>query len=336
MRGFALLLFFPAIFAQKVKPDWNLLTDFTTNYAVNTKMLSQMSGGKMAAKEEQGVIQLDIHQMRMQVKADGSGVLLPLPPPDQFPPPSNVPPYAQILMGKNISYHAEFRFDATNGFGSTRMHLDVHGNPELSLEFCVKLNVPPGILPVGALVRQKLPQTEEKIQKFFDTEPHHDGIVEGQKVAIYGDEKRLSLKFLLNGVPVEADLAGKPVLSFANWHEGAGSIQEAGCNSHTSAMELLTKPGGTDMLEALDRSMAALEMMSKFTPAGNFLPPKPSVLVRDVAKEELSQMQVAGTFSWASTAVMGGIVGAFISAAIVMTVWRPNKHLLKEPLITDA
>jgi len=335
MRGFASLLLCRAIVSQKVKPDWNLLTDFTTNYAVNTKMLSQMSGGRMAAKEEHGVVQLDIHQMRMQVKADGSVVLPPLPPPDEYHPPA--PPYVQFLMGKNISYHAEFRFDATNGFASTRMHLDVHGNPPISSEFCVKLNVPPGILPVGAMVGQKLPQTEEKIQEFFDTEPHSDGIVDGQKVAIYSDPQTpLSLKFLLNGVPVEADYFGMPVLSFTDWHEGAGSIQEAGCNSHTSAMELLTKPGGAEMLEALDRAMVALEMMSKFTPAGNFLPPKPSLLVRDVAKEELSQMQGAGTFSWASTAVMGGIAGAFVSAAIVGTLWRPNKQLLKEPLITDA
>jgi len=339
MRGFVLLLLCRAIVAHEIQPDWNLLTDFTTNYALDSKTLSQMSGGRLAAKEEHGVIQLDIHQQRMQVKTDGSVVLPQLPPPGEFRPH---PPYPPFLAGQNISYHAEFRFDATNGFASTRMHLDAHGNlnvPPLSLEFCVKLNVPPNIFPLGAMVEQKLPKIEENIQNFWDTEPHHDGTVDGQSVAIYEAPPQplpISLSFLFNGVPVEADFGGVPLLSFTNWHEGAGIIQEAGCNSHTSALELLTKPGGAEMLDALDRAMLALEMVSKFTPAGNFLPPKPSVLVRDVAQEQLSQMQSAGSFSWASTAVIGGIAGAFASAAIVWAVWQPNKQLLKEPLISDA
>jgi len=62
----------------------------------------------------------------------------------------------------------------------------------------------------------------------------------------------------------------------------------------------------------------------------------PSVLVRGVTNEELTQMQGAQTFSWASTAVMGGIAGAFASAAIVGAVLRQKRQLLKEPLISGA
>jgi len=263
---------------------------------------------------------------------------LPPPPPDPY---ARVPPLYRFLADKNISFHAEFRFDATNGFASTRMHMDVPLNPnqpepKASLEFCVKLNVPPGIVPVGA-AEQKLPMEEERIQKALNQAPHSDGIVDGQSVAIFANPRSpLAFKLLHNGVPVEVDLVRIPVLRFTNWHEGAGDIQEAGCNAHTSAIELLTTPGGKEVLEGLDRAMDALEMMSHLTPAGNILPPKPSVLIRDAANEELTQMQGAWTFSWASTAVMGGIAGAFASAVIFGAVLRPNRQLLKEPLISDA
>lgn len=335
MRSVVLFLLCRATVAHEIKVDWNLLTDFSTDYALDTKALNYISSRPLGAVDEHGVIQFDIHTMRMQIKADGSFVL----PPPRGPPRPSAP--EQFLAGKNVSYHAEFRFDATNGFASTRMHMDAplmpnQPEPKVSFELCVKLNVPPGLVPVGA-VEQKLPMEEEKIQNQLDKIPHRDGTVDGQSVAIIDNPPSpLVFKLLHNGVPVEVDLAGIPVLRFTSWHEGAGNIQEAGCNAHTSAIELLTTPGGKEVLEGLDRAMAALEMMSQLTPAGNILLPKPSVLIRDAANEELTQMQGARTFSWASTAVMGGIAGAFASAAIFAAVLRPNRQLLKEPLLIDA
>jgi len=337
MRGVVLLLLCRVTVAHEIKVDWNLLTDFTTNYAVDTLALNHISPRPEPAAKEHGVIQFDIHTMRMQIKADGSFVLPP-PYPDPY---ERVPPLYRFLADKNISFHAEFRFDATNGFASTRMHLDVpmtpsEPEPKAALEFCVKLNVPPGLYPVGA-VEHRLQMQEEKIQEELNQVPHREEIVDGQSVAVFENPRDpWSVKILHNGVPVEVDLARIPVLRFTNWHEGAGSIQEAGCNAHTSAIELLTTPGGKEVLEGLDRAMDALEMMSHLTPAGNILPPKPSVLIRDAANEELTQMQGTWTFSSVSTAVVGGIAGAFASAAIAWAVLRPNRQPLKERLISDA
>merc|ERR1719210_3324544 len=102
---------------------------------------------------------------------------------------------------------------------------------------------------------------------------------------------------------------GVPVLQFTNWHAGAGEVDEVGCNAKTPATELLAAPGGLEVLQNLDRVVGALETLSSRIGTGEALAPKPSVLVRDAAREELAQMRAASALSGPKVAVVGGVAG---------------------------
>lgn len=327
--------------AVEVDPDWDLLTDFTTDYKLDSEAWPQHhnhyyqdyddydphEGNLPVTGVEHGTIQFDFNTEKIQVKADFSATVVD---------PKILPP------GDNITGHGEFTFDGTKTFASVRgvINAPIPRVPmpgaTVALEFCIKVNVPPGLFPPSFVFQKKLSEIEEKVTRGLASMPHSDGELGGQSVVVYTSPNgEASFALLPNGVPVDFEIKGKPLIQFSGWSKGAGDIQEVGCHSQSSASELLATPGGTELLERLDKAIAALETMSQLTAAGKILPPKPSVLVKYAAKEELAQMRFASSFPWTTTAILGGIAGVLISTGVVMAARRPGRFPDRLPLISD-
>lgn len=340
----AVLPLFPV--AREIQFDWPLLTDFTTEYSFNDKYLAQNSGRLFPPTESQehipeekehGVIQFDLNTERLQIKADGE---------IQVPQDANCP--LNKLGITSIQGHGEVRFNGKSGFASTRGKYTANG---FALEFCIKANVPQGMIPPSnVLLDGKLQEKEQQIQAQVNQIPHKDVTLQGQNVAMFSggpphQKTKVYVGLLHNGVPVGVDISDsqpsddmdhKPLLMVKNWHSGAGDIEEVDCHSETSAIDLLATPGGIEMLEHLDSVVGSFQSLSSYTLAAQVLPPKPSLLVRHAAKEELAQInKTTPVLSGTLTAIVGGVSGALVSAAVVMAMLRPSRDLRREPLISD-
>jgi len=323
----ASLLLCCATLAVEVHPDWKLLTDFTTDYTAFEPFYgSPFYGPKpKPVGNESGTFHVNLLSGGVKVQSSGS---IELPPPVERM-------RGAAFVGPLVTGHAEFRLNAEKGFASVRAKLEALE----ALEFCVKLNVPPQLLQLGlARVRQRLPVVEQLVQQKLALLPHEDGVVDGESVAIYplpGPGLR-SVSFLPNGVPVEYKTMGVTAMKFKDWHAGAGEIDEQDCHAITPS-EFLATPGGMEMLVVLDRGMAALGTMAEYIHGGGVAPPKPSVLVRRAAKEELARMHASQSLSRASmAAAAGGVAGALLAATAVVAVLKPSRRLLEEPLLSTT
>jgi len=311
----ASLLLCCATLAVEVHPDWKLLTDFTTDYTA----FEPLSGSKPLVNES-GTFHVNLLSGKVKFQSNGN---IELPPRAR----------AVAFVGPLVTGHAEFRMNAEKGFASVRAKFEARE----ALEFCVKLNVPPQLFQLGlARVRQALPAVEQRAQQKLALAPHESGVVDGKGVAIYPLGRFESVSLLPTGVPVEFKKMGATVMKFTDWHAGAGEIDEQDCHAIT-ASEFLAAPGGMEMLAVLDRSMAALGTMAEYIHGGGVAPPKPSVLVRHAAREELARTYASQSLSRASmAAAAGGVAGALLAATAVVAVLKPSRRLLKEPLLSTS
>jgi len=313
----ASLLLCCATLAVEVHPDWKLLTDFTTDYTA----FEPLSFSKPLVNES-GTLHVNLLSGGVKVQSN-SNIELP-----QLAEEMRGVAY----VGTRVKGHAEFRMNAEKGFASVRAKLEALE----ALEFCVKLSVPPQLFQLGlARVRQVLPAEEQRAQQTIAEIPHESGVVDGKSVAIYPLPRGGSVSLLPTGVPVEFK-KGASVMKFTDWHAGAGEIDEQDCHAIT-ASEFLATPSGMEMLAVLDRGMAALGAMAEYIHGGGAAPPKPSVLVRHAAKEELARMYASQSLSRASVAAAaGGVAGALLAATAVVAVLKPSRRLLEEPLLSTT
>lgn len=167
--------------------------------------------------------------------------------------------------------------------------------------------------------------------------PHQDYEIGTDKVTVFSSQSQPPLYWGLNpngspfgvGVTPPANGAWDPALQFSNWVHGAGVIDEQGCNSETSASDLLAKPGSLELLKKMDRAVMALQAMGPWEK----MPAMPSVLVQRRAQEELAQRTPAS----ASHAVfVGAVAGAFACAMVAAAALKfVRTGQLREPLISD-
>lgn len=338
----------------QIQVDSNLLTDFTTDYffseefvamRLNTHhhdFLEQYGIEKYYPAKEHGTIQFNARQEQIQWKANGHFRFPKIGgegPPREFP--DALKPVLGALQGQELTGHGEFRVDAKTGFASTRGNYQIMGFSE---EFCIGFKFPG--MPMGeAQIDAQIEQGAAQMQGMMNQMPHQDIDADGETLAVFPLAKPNPwgvfpvAAFHLNGVPFGFDLTNAkhlgdhtPLMMFKEWHAGSGDIHAEGCNSDTSAVELLARPEGNAVLEMLDRHvMSTQSAFSKFTPANMELM-KPSDVVRRAAQLELAQRQTTPALT--SIFVVAGLTSALISLAAVAVMSRSKKSH-REPLISD-
>merc|ERR1712151_1010549 len=194
-------------------------------------------------------------------------------------------------------------------------------------EFCFKINVPPDLDAKEQMVAQQLQQL-----------PHQDMEVGTKSITVF-DKPPIYLGFEQNGVPFGVGMSPpakgswNPALKFSNWVRGAGDVDEQGCNSVTSAAELLSKPGGLELLKKMDRAVGALQAIAQLPRGTHEMPTMPSMLVRRLAQEELLHRAPA---SVKLAPIVGGLASAVACVAVAIAALRfVRTGPFREPLISD-
>jgi len=308
--------------------DLDLYTDFSTDYDFDDTEMVTLDP-TMPKENEHGHIQLSIAKEKFMVKADGQITLQPADVAGLNPPPPPGP-----WLG-----HGEMRFDGPAGFASLRGNLHFGG---FASEFCLKFNVPPGSVPPVAAVAPDLATQEQTIAQQIQQLPHQDVEVGTESITVFGpppvNGPPTYLGFKKNGVPFgvglskPADGTWNPALKFSNWVRGAGEVDEQGCHSVTSAVELLSKPGGLELLRKMDRVVGALQAIAPLTRGTHDLPAMPSVLVRRLAQDELAQR---ARFGASPALIVGGTAIAVACVSVASLLRRLRTGPIREPLISD-
>merc|ERR1719393_811243 len=293
----------------------DLYTDFSTDYDFDDTEMVTLDP-TMPKENEHGHIQLSIAKEKFMVKADGR---ITLQPADMAGAP---PAMAQMPPGPWLG-HGEMRFDGPAGFASLRGNLHFGG---FASEFCLKFNVPPGSVPPVAAVAPDLATQEQTIAQQIQQLPHQDMEVGTESITVFSSSPREGyLGFKKNGVPFgvglskPADGTWNPALKFSNWVRGAGEVDEQGCHSVTSAVELLSRPGGLELLRKMDRAVGALQAIAPLTRGTHDLPAMPSVLVRRLAQDELAQR---ARFGASPALIVGGLASAVACVSVAAAALR--------------
>lgn len=339
--------------AADINLNWNKLTDFTTDFAINYDVRrDQVTGNgklqvdlfgerlKMVVRED---FDLDIHDV---VEA------LNLGPAMGGGPPAGVEP-KPTLKGNEFF---QFTLNVPDAFVSMRFdeHGETHnahlGEPGADMNACFKIDFPRGLIDPSFITTHINAGVKKQIQDTVQQMPHQDVTVNGVETAVFGpitfgpevkdfpQVKYFALR--LDGTPFGEGLTppvnGKwsPVVQYTNWQEGAGEIAEIPCRS-VSPTELIAHPKAAKAFAMLDRVMASVKKTPTLNlPLAHF-PEKPSLIFYSAAELEAAgkfaptclMQQPATSWSMVSTVIAGVSAGVASSLVVLMISKRSSRHV---------
>jgi hypothetical protein len=345
MRTLSAVLLASQAVAEPIKVDWNLLTDFTAEYDVDLKYPIALSHGRAPFKSatEHGTIQFNLAREQMKFHSDaaaefakpGEAGARGLPPP---------------LMGAHFQAAGILAFDGVAGVLSVKAHgalATPMGQPRI--EYCVKVNVPRGILPPPQMFEGKLKQMGPMIEQKLNMLPHTDLQIDGESVAIADINKNnqeMFVGFRHNGAPFGFGLKKPsegqwtPVIKFPSWKQGAGVIEEFSCSgdARTSAAELLADPEAAQILDVFDELAATLNTAEPVNKIFASFPARPSLVFESAVAMELSAAAPAARASPQPSSIfavagVAGAVGGFAALAAFARFTQGSFASQHEPLL---
>lgn len=344
MRTLSAVLLASQAVAEPIKVDWNLLTDFTAEYDFDLKYPIALSHGQLPLKSgtEHGTIQFNL--AREQVKFHAVGAAEYAKPGEEgargLPPP---------LRGAYVQGASTLAFDGVAGVLSVKAHgalTTPMGQPRI--EYCVKVNVPRGILPPPQMFEGKLKQVGPGIEQKLNMLPHTDLNIDGENVAIsqVHQNPAVFVGFRHTGAPFGFGLKKPsegqwtPTLKFPSWKQGAGVIEEFSCSvdARTSATELLADPEAAQIFDVFDELAATLNTAEPVNKVFASFPARPSLVFESAAAMELSAAaptvraspQPSSIFAVAGVA---GAVGGFAALAAFSRFAQGSFASQHEPLL---
>lgn len=250
-----------------VKIDWQKLTYFSTDVSLAASNLP-VGGPYFDYKtlNLKGHIQLDLLGEKLKISVKGEGETAPITRPRGFmPPPSN--PLAQALSHASGRGSSELVVDGPGGTISFRtQEADTIGPGAGDTSFCMRVRVPPKILPPagklqqelkdkvnGAKIEQELnmiPHTTEGGVVTYQTPPPPEWITQNHYPYTTG-----KAVIRTDGVPIEyesvqvCDLTcqerhhpgASMELNFSNWKESVGDMETFSC-AYGSSTDLSAHP----------------------------------------------------------------------------------------------
>lgn len=333
-----------------IKPDWKILTDFTATYKVDmTNLIAVAPKGALpyASGKESGVIQADIVKRKLHIKSHGEATLNDDSSSDAPPP----------LWGAHMHGNGEFLFDGPSGIAAVRARAAVNAQtgPLGPLEFCVKVKLPPTMIPPTAMVKPMLEQAEQRADAVMaHLPPHQDVTIDDEQVAVWSEPMGPPgsgaptgyVGFRHNGAPFGAGVVAPsngqwhPFIKFPTWKEGAGEMKHFSCSASasTSAAMLVSDPQASKLLEVFDQVIARMHSASSLDGAFSSSL-RPSLLFKDAATKELSALGTSAPQAPYLPVVIvagaAGAIGAFIALAVMKVVkqWSPSSR--REALLAN-
>jgi hypothetical protein len=332
-----------------IKPDWKILTDFTATYTVDMTNLIKVSHGEApyTSGKERGVIQADIVKRKLHIKGAGAVTL-------KDGRGSGAPP---TLWGAHMHGVGEFFFDGPSGTAAVRARASANSAQTGllgPLEFCVKVKVPPMMIPPKEMVKANLEQAEQMVDaQITQLPPHQDFTIDDEQVAVWSSPMgppgapTAYVGFRHNGAPFGAGVdtppsngQWHPLIKFPTWKAGAGEMHDFTCaaSASTSAAMLVSDPQASKLLDVFDNVIAHMHSASSLDGAFSSSL-RPSLLFKDAATKELSALGTSAPQAPYLPVVIvagaAGAIGAFIALAVMKVVrqWSPSSR--REALLAN-
>jgi len=345
--------------ASSITPNWDKLTDFSTNVRISAEHFIAFENQMRAAYhlppaplrdfDAHGKIHLNIVGERLKMTSSGHEMYR-----------DYVYPEPHYLAGAEVTWTGEMVFNAPAGFVAVKEHATVstplvgaYGSTFV-IDDCVNLHFPQGLLPPPAVVQNQLTIYENRVNDDLNhLPPHQDVTVDGQNVALFqspglgpNHATHEYVGVLHDGTPVGAGIVPPrhgewdPAIKFSGWTQGAGDVHEFPCAS-TSAAEFLARPRANHTLAVFDQMMASMQEMELMRDMLVHFPAQPSLIFKSAAANELSAARdekhpvVEGSFTvpMVAGAVAAGALGSLLVLAVLKATVKPSR---REPLLADV
>jgi len=337
----------PVTAASEINIDWKTLTDFTADYRIDGQnVIAMVNNFREAAYKDlegHGTIHADILGERIKITGTGKAI---------FSNARRVPP---PLVGAEVEETGQIIFDAPRGFVQmSGMDVLSSGKGSGSIEACVRVNFPQGLIPPPEAVQARLSQIEPQVEQRVNAAPHTDTTVDGETVSIYQKPKGPATEYVgirHNGTPVgigivaPSDGKWEPFLKFTSWTQGAGEIDDDPHCAATSVGELLANPNAMKALERFDQVMTSLKGITTLQEVLAHFPEQPSLIFKSVGIMEASSAKpsaniAAQTMASSPVVAIAGVVGTLSGAAVVGVALAMSKRVVRDSgrvaLISDS
>jgi len=164
-QKFLVLLVGSQVAADKIEPDWKVLTDFTATYQFDAKNLLK-AGAELGvhSAEGSGTIKFDLDGERLEIHADNEAK-------------PRGPPVTVRAAGT-------LAFDPKAGYIGIKARGSARGFTKGRIEFCVTVSFPKGLMPPAQMFEQKLDMYKPMIKQQLNALPSTEMTIDGEEVEI--------------------------------------------------------------------------------------------------------------------------------------------------------
>jgi len=346
--------------AVNIQPDWDALTDFSTQFSARMGSHDDNEDNNRQIEESvRGELNLDVFSERLFVKFSdhesfsGADHLQGVPEKFKFPGHAEGSFYFDGVQG-----HAVLRLQATVDTRLLPMPGGPGSNTVTVYPSCVNVGAQlKGMVPPPEIVKMQVEQMEPMISAQLNQLPHKDVTVGGESVAVFvktdyhfsdiWGREAFTLKH--DATPVHALQENhrqdegrlhwsKAEVNFTRWTHGAKIPDDDVSCTTVSVAELVATPHGQRALRQLDSLMEILRFMKPLDMPFKHFPSKPSLLFEAAASVELSAHHRAepGMVTMTVAGAAAGALASLLVFALVAAMKKPRRPTNGTPLLAEA